>query len=39
MPDAKKWARKGFDSVAYSLDAGVLIHAYEALIRDFRGEA
>ena len=36
MKDAKKWAAKGFDSVAYSLDAGVLINAYQALIRDFR---
>ena len=36
MKDAKKWAQKGFDSVAYSLDAGVLINAYQALIRDFR---
>ena len=36
MKDAQKWAAKGFDSVAYSLDAGVLINAYQALIRDFR---
>ena len=36
MKDAKKWAQKGFDSVAYSLDAGVLINAYQALIRDFQ---
>lgn len=38
MQDAVKWAKKGFDSVAYSLDAGVLIQAYRSLIDEFRGQ-
>ena len=36
MPDALKWARRGFDSVAYSLDAGVYIQAWQSVVTDLR---
>ncbi len=36
MNDALRWAAKGYDSVAYSLDAGVLISAYQKLVQEFR---
>ena len=35
MTDAVKWAKKGFDSVTYSLDAAVLVRAYQDLIINF----
>ena len=38
MTDAVKWARFGFDSVTYSLDASVFIGAFQALVEQFRGE-
>ena len=39
MSDAVKWAKKGFDSVTYSLDASVLIGAYRSLADDFRAQS
>ena len=39
MADAVKWAKKGFDSVTYSLDASVLIGAYRELSDSFRAAA
>ena len=39
MADAVKWAKKGFDSVTYSLDASVLIGAYRELADSFRAAA
>ena len=39
LPDAVKWAQKGFDSITYSLDASVLIGAYRELIDAFRAES
>lgn len=39
MTDAVKWAKKGFDSVTYSLDASVLIGAFRELSDRFRAEA
>ncbi|MBQ9662415.1 MAG: hypothetical protein IJV40_04600 [Oscillospiraceae bacterium] len=38
MKDAVKWARKGFDSIAYSLDASVFIQAFQALTKQFHEE-
>ena len=38
MADAVKWAKKGFDSVTYSLDASVLIGAYRELADSFRAQ-
>ena len=38
MNDAVKWANKGFDSIAYSLDATVLINAFQNLISEFRSK-
>ena len=38
MKDAVRWARKGFDSIAYSLDASVFIQAYQNLISQFEAE-
>ena len=38
MEDALKWAKTGFDSIAYSLDAAVFIQAYQALTSRFREE-
>ncbi len=35
MTDAVKWAGLGFDSVTYSLDASVFIHAYRELTERF----
>ena len=37
MADALKWARAGFDSVAYSLDASIFTNACRALVKEFRG--
>ena len=39
MADAVKWAQKGFDGIAYSLDASVLIGAFQKLADDFRAAA
>ena len=39
LPDALKWAKKGFDSVTYSLDASVLIGAFRDLADAFRAGA
>ena len=39
MADAVKWAKKGFDSVTYSLDASVLIGAYRDLAERFRAQS
>ena len=36
MDDAAKWAGMGFDSVAYGLDASVIIESYRSLVRAFR---
>ena len=36
MTDARRWAEKGYDAVAYSLDAAVLIGAFQDLIQKFR---
>ncbi|MCD8082806.1 MAG: aldolase/citrate lyase family protein [Clostridiales bacterium] len=33
--NGKMWLQKGFDSVAYSLDTGVLIQAYQNLVQEF----
>ncbi len=38
MENAVYWANKGFDSVAYSLDASVLITAFRNLTEEFRRE-
>ena len=38
MKDAVSWAKKGFDSIAYSLDASVFIQAYQSLIHQFENE-
>ena len=38
MTDAVKWAKKGFDSVTYSLDASVLIGAYRELSESFHAQ-
>ena len=38
MTDAVKWAKKGFDSVTYSLDASVLLGAYRELSESFRAQ-
>ena len=38
MADAVKWAKAGFDSVTYSLDASVFINAFQSLAERFRGE-
>lgn len=35
MQDAIKWSVKGYDSVAYSLDATVMIQAYQKLVEEF----
>jgi 2-keto-3-deoxy-L-rhamnonate aldolase RhmA len=35
MKDAVKWARKGFDHVAYGLDTSTLINAYQKDVQDF----
>jgi len=36
VKDAVKWANRGFDSITYSLDAAVLIQAYQKIVSDFR---
>lgn len=36
MPDAVRWAKKGFDGIAYSLDASVFINAFQALVSQFQ---
>ena len=36
MADAVKWAKRGFDSVTYSLDASVFISAFRTLSDEFR---
>ena len=38
MADALRWARRGFDSVTYSLDAAVFIGAFQSLVSQFRQE-
>ena len=38
MENAVYWARKGYDSIAYSLDAGVFINAFQELTGRFRRE-
>ena len=38
MADAVKWAEKGYDSIAYSLDASVLCRAYQSLTEQFHRE-
>ena len=38
MPDAVYWANRGFDSVAYSLDAAVCVSAFREITERFRGE-
>ena len=38
MPDALRWADRGFDSVTYSLDAAVFIEAFQSLVSRFRQE-
>ena len=38
MKDAVKWANKGFDSIAYSLDASVFINAFQTTVQQFYGE-
>ena len=38
MKDAVRWAQKGFDSIAYSLDASVFIQAYQNLVSQFEAE-
>ena len=38
MKDAVKWANKGYDSIAYSLDASVFIQAFQSLVNQFREE-
>jgi len=35
MDDAVKWSERGFDSIAYSLDACVFISAFQSLVQDF----
>lgn len=35
MADAVKWSRKGFDCIAYSLDASVFIQAFSTLVDEF----
>ena len=35
MKDAVKWAKIGFDSITYSLDATVFIQAYQTLTEQF----
>ena len=37
MADALRWAKAGFDSVTYSLDASVFIGAYQSLVEQFQG--
>lgn len=36
MPDALKWSRRGFDSIAYSLDASVFIQAWQSIVQSYR---
>lgn len=36
MPDALKWAQRGFDSIAYSLDAGIYIQAWQTITETWR---
>ncbi|MBR0162993.1 MAG: hypothetical protein IJQ02_17200 [Oscillospiraceae bacterium] len=38
MKDAIRWAKEGFDSITYSLDASVFIQAYQTLVDQFRKE-
>ena len=38
MADAVKWAKRGFDSVTYSLDASVFIGAFQSLVSEFQSE-
>ncbi len=38
MPNAVYWANKGYDSIAYSLDAAVFIDAFRTLTDRFREE-
>ena len=38
MADALKWAKRGFDSVTYSLDASVFIGAFRSLVDQFKSE-
>lgn len=37
MEDAKKWSLEGFDSIAYSLDASILIDAYKNIVNEYKG--
>ena len=39
MADALKWARAGFDSVTYGLDAGIFTGACRALVKEFHDKA
>lgn len=36
LPDADKWVKMGFDSIAYSLDAAVLIQAFQGIVQKIR---
>lgn len=36
IPDVKKWLAKGFDSVAYSLDAAIFANAMKAAVEECR---
>ena len=36
LPDAEKWVRLGFDSIAYSLDAAVLIQAFQGIVEKIK---
>lgn len=38
MPNAVYWANKGYDSIAYSLDASVFINAFQTITAEFRRE-
>jgi 4-hydroxy-2-oxoheptanedioate aldolase len=39
MKDAVRWADKGFDCIAYSLDVSVFINAFQSIVSDFHKEA
>ena len=36
MKDAVRWTKRGFDSVAYSLDASVLTNAFQSLVKEYQ---
>ena len=36
VDDARSWAQRGFDSITYGLDAGVLINAYSQAVSELR---